>query len=64
MSSVLQCFLTVKMENLISKLRNFSKLDIQSKQELINVGRPASEQMGNDSFFSVWYSLKTVVAVG
>ena len=59
------------MEDLISKLRHFSKLDFQSKQELINTGRPTPELRGllqttgvgnrretTRSFQTDWYSRK------
>ena len=59
------------MEDLISKLRRFSKLDFQSKQELINTGRPTPELRGllqttgvgnrretTRSFQTDWYSRK------
>ena len=59
------------MEGFISKLRNFSKLDFQSKQEVINTGRPTPELRGllqttgvrnrretTRSFQKDWYSRK------
>ena len=35
--------LTAKMEDSIAKLKHFSKLDFQSKREVINNGRPRPE---------------------
>ena len=35
--------LTVKMEDYIAMLKQFSKLDFQSKREMINNGRPMPE---------------------
>ena len=35
--------LTAKMEDSIAKLKHFSKLDFQSKREVINNGRPKPE---------------------
>ena len=35
--------LTAKMEDFIAKLKQFSKLDFQSKREMINNGRPMPE---------------------
>src|SRR4029434_2079565 len=35
--------LTAKMEDSIAKLKHFSKLDFQSKREVINNGRPMPE---------------------
>ena len=35
--------LTAKMEDYLNKLKHFSKLDFQSKLELINTGRPMPE---------------------
>ena len=58
------------MEDLISKLRNFSKLDFQSKKELVNVGRPTPALRGllqttgvggretTRSFQTDWYERK------
>lgn len=38
--------LTAKMEDSIAKLKHFSKLDFQSKREVINNGRPMPELKG------------------
>ena len=54
-----------RMEDFISKLKQFSKLDIQSKQEVINKGRPIQELRGllqntgqkiTRSFQTEWYT--------
>lgn len=59
------------MEDVISNLRHFSKLDFQSKQQVINTGRPTPDLRGlrqttgvgnrretNRSFQKDWYSRK------
>src|SRR4029434_7121124 len=38
--------LTAKLEYFIAKLKQFSKLDFQSKREMINNGRPMPELKG------------------
>src|SRR4029434_2462704 len=38
--------LTAKMEDFIAKLKQFSKLDFQSKREMMNNGRPMPELKG------------------
>src|SRR4029434_294853 len=43
---LLHFYLTAKMEDLIAKLKQFSKLDFQSKREMIINGRPMSELKG------------------
>src|SRR4029434_10538246 len=45
---LLHLYLTVtaKMEDSIAKLKHFSKLDFQSKREVINNGRPMPELKG------------------
>ena len=43
---LLHFYLTAKMEDFIAKLKQFSKLDFQSKREMINNGRPMPELKG------------------
>src|SRR4029434_4699476 len=43
---LLHFYLTAKMEDFIAKLKQFSKLDFQSKREMINNGRPMPELQG------------------
>ncbi|XP_053467751.1 uncharacterized protein LOC128599809 isoform X1 [Ictalurus furcatus] len=59
--------LTAKMEDYIDKLKHFSKLDFQSKLEVINNGRPTPElkdllqttgQKITRSFHTEWYTRK------
>src|SRR4029434_9167898 len=59
--------LTTKMVDFIAKLKQFSKLDFQSKREMINNGRPMPELKGllqttgqkvTRSFQMEWYSRK------
>ena len=40
---LLHFYLTAKMEDFIAKLKQFSKLDFQSKREMFNDGRPMPE---------------------
>ena len=59
-------------EDYISKLKNFSKLDFESKVDVINNGRPTPELKGllqttgqkiTRSFQTEWYARKDCVAV-
>src|SRR4029434_2657006 len=43
---LLHFYFTAKMEDFIAKLKQFSKLDFQSKREMINNGRPMPELKG------------------
>ena len=43
---LLHFYLKAKMEDFIAKLKQFSKLDFQSKREMINDGRPMPELKG------------------
>ena len=43
---LLHFYLTAKMEDFIAKLKQFSKLDFQSKREMTNDGRPMPELKG------------------
>src|SRR4029434_2945360 len=43
---LLHFYFTAKIEDFIAKLKQFSKLDFQSKREMINNGRPMPELKG------------------